>query len=106
MSATAREIGGVTEANYAVQAEMVRDIFGNHLRPAADDLNGLRRDDDGTAVKLAQAIYEQRAFDRLPVLPDALENAGCNDAVILGHCRKKGHHVRGCWVVDLLIGKE
>ena len=57
-------------------------------------------------VKLARSIYEERAFDRLPVLADALEDAGCTDAIILGHCRGPGVHVRGSWVIDLLLGKE
>jgi hypothetical protein len=61
---------------------------------------------DGTIPKLAQAIYEERAFDRLPILADALEEAGCDNADILAHCRQPGPHVRGCWVVDLLVGKE
>lgn len=57
-------------------------------------------------TSLAQAIYDERAFDRLPILADALEDAGCHDADILGHCRGGRAHVRGCWVVDLLTGKE
>jgi hypothetical protein len=52
---------------------------------------------DGTVVKLAQGIYDERAFDRLPILADALEEAGCHDPDILGHCRNPGLHVRGCW---------
>ena len=60
---------------------------------------------DGTLSKLAQGIYEGRAFDRLPILADALEDAGCDNADILAHCRNGGEHVRGCWVVDLLLGK-
>jgi hypothetical protein len=56
--------------------------------------------------KLAASIYEQRAFDRLPVLADALEEAGCTDADILGHLRGPGPHVRGCWAVDLILGKR
>jgi hypothetical protein len=54
---------------------------------------------------MAQAIYEGRRFADLPVLADALEDAGCADAALLGHCRGPGEHVRGCWVVDLLLGK-
>jgi hypothetical protein len=61
---------------------------------------------DGVVVNLAQAVYEERAFDCLPVLADALEEAGCTDADILAHCRSVGPHVRGCWVVDLLLLKE
>jgi hypothetical protein len=53
-----------------------------------------------TVAALAAAIYEERAFDRLPVLADALEEAGCTDAGVLGHCRGGGRHTRGCWVVD------
>src|SRR5262249_15547114 len=54
---------------------------------------------------LAQAIYDERACARLPILADALEDAGCTTADILGHCRGGGEHVRGCWVVDLVLGK-
>jgi hypothetical protein len=81
-------------------------VFGNPFRfdpriaPAVLAWNG------GTVPKLAAAMYEERAFDRLPVLADALEDAGCTDAEILCHCRGGGEHVRGCWVVDLVLGKE
>src|SRR5262249_25241945 len=61
---------------------------------------------DGTVARIAQAIYDERAFERLPVLADALEDAGCDNADILSHCRSDGPHVRGCWVVDLLLGKS
>jgi hypothetical protein len=61
--------------------------------------------DGGTVPRLAQAIYAGRAFDRLPILADALEEAGCTDADLLGHCRGPGPHVRGCWVMDRLLGK-
>jgi hypothetical protein len=56
---------------------------------------------------MAQMIYEERAFDRLPILGDALEEAGCLDEELQAHCRETGHseHVRGCWVVDLLRRK-
>jgi hypothetical protein len=56
-------------------------------------------------VQLAQSIYDNRAFDRLPALADALEEAGCHAADILSHCRRLGLHVRGCWVLDLILGK-
>jgi len=59
-----------------------------------------------TVKQLAQAIYDERAFDRLPILADALEDGGCTNADILSHCRGAGPHVLGCWVVDLLLGKE
>jgi hypothetical protein len=60
---------------------------------------------DGTVVKLAQAIYDDGAFDHLPILSDALEEAGCDNADILAHCRQLGDHVLGCWVVDAILGK-
>ncbi len=56
-------------------------------------------------VKLAQAIYDERDFDRMPILADALEEAGCTNIDILTHCRQPGEHVRGCWVVDAIFGK-
>jgi hypothetical protein len=54
---------------------------------------------------LAEGIYADRAWDRLPVLADALEDAGCGDPAVLGHLRGPGPHARGCWVVDLVLGK-
>ena len=54
---------------------------------------------------LAGGIYEERAFDRMPILADALQDAGCASDDVLAHCRGDGPHVRGCWVVDLLLGK-
>jgi hypothetical protein len=89
----------------AALAALTRDIFGNPFRPVTVDPSWLAWN-GGTVIKLAQAIYDERAFDRLPVLADALEQAGCHDAAILGHCRGPGPHVRGCWMVDLLLGKE
>jgi hypothetical protein len=85
---------------------LLRDVFGNPLRPlpAIDPSWGTWN--GGTVVRLAEAIHEESAFDRLPVLADALEDAGCNNADILAHCRQAGPHVRGCWVIDLLLGKE
>ncbi len=59
----------------------------------------------GTVQKVAQSIYDERAFDRMPILADALEEAGCTNQDILGHCRQPREHVRGCWVVDLLLGE-
>jgi hypothetical protein len=79
----------------------VRDIFGNPFRPVTADPQWLTP----TVVTLAQTIYADRAFDRLPILADALEDAGCDEADILTHCRADEPHVRGCWVVDLVLGK-
>ncbi|MBL8793520.1 MAG: hypothetical protein JNM56_06430 [Planctomycetia bacterium] len=87
---------------YAVQCGLLRDIFGNPFRPITIDAAWLT----STVVSLAQAIYNERAFDRLPILADALEDAGCDNADILNHCRQPGEHIRGCWCVDLLLGKQ
>jgi hypothetical protein len=57
-----------------------------------------------TVLRLAEAVRKERAFDSLPMLGDALEEAGCNDAEVLAHCRRPRPHVRECWVVDLLLG--
>jgi len=59
-----------------------------------------------TVQSIAACIYQDRAFDRLPILADALEEAGCTNADVLLHCRQPGEHVRGCWVVDLVLGKK
>ena len=91
-------------AEQAAQCELIRDIIGNPFRPVAVRLSWLVWN-DRTISKLAQSIYEDRAFDRLPILGDALEEAGCHDADILNHCRRPGEHIRGCWTVDLLLGK-
>lgn len=55
---------------------------------------------------LSQAIYDERAFDHLPILADALSESGCDNQDILSHCRKPGEHVKGCWVLDLLLGRS
>jgi hypothetical protein len=57
-------------------------------------------------VGMADGIRADRAFDRLPILADALEEAGCDDARVLAHCRDDAHHARGCWVVDLILRRH
>jgi hypothetical protein len=99
------EVAAATFAESAAQAALARDLFGNPFRPAPTLAPAVVAWNGGTVPKLAAAIYEERAFDRLPVLADALEDAGCTDADVLGHCRGGGEHVRGCWVVDLVLGK-
>jgi hypothetical protein len=84
------------------QVPILRDIFGNPFRPVTIDPSWLT----STVKQLAQAIYTDLVFERLPILSDALEDAGCNNQDILNHCRQPADHVRGCWVVDLLLGKE
>jgi hypothetical protein len=87
------------------QRSLLGCVFGNPFRSIAIDPTILRWN-NGTIPKLAQAIYDERAFDRLPVLADALEDAGCTSEELLSHCRAGGEHMRGCWAVDLLLGKE
>lgn len=89
-------------AEVSTQCDLLRDIFGNPFRPTGVDLRWLTP----TVVALANGIYAERAFDRLPILADSLEEAGCDHAGILNHCRGDGPHVRGCWVVDLLLRKS
>ncbi len=90
----------------AAQADLVRDIFGNPFRPLpAIDPGWLS--ENGTAVpELARAIYDERAFDRLPLLAAALEEAGCTSADLLAHLRSPRLHARGCWALDLLLARQ
>lgn len=117
LSATAQATGwgklGNWETNklpeYREQSVLVREVFGNPFKPASIDASW----QTSTTLALAKAAYEQRAMPSgeldptlLAILADALEDAGCTDLQILNHCRRLGVHVRGCWVVDLLLGKE
>jgi hypothetical protein len=98
------EVDKDTREEHAYQAVTLRDLFGNPFRPTAAKPAWLTWN-SGTVTKLARDLYDARAFDRLPLLADALEDAGCSDAEILGHLRSPGPHVRGCWAVDLVLGK-
>jgi hypothetical protein len=93
------------DAERAAQAAVVRDLVGNPFRHVSVVPSWLRWD-DGCLGKVARAIYEERAFDRMPILADALEDAGCDNADLLGHLRGPGSHVRGCWALDLILGKS
>jgi hypothetical protein len=101
----------------AAQAHLLRDVFGNPFHPAAVESIWLTAE----VISVAQTIYAERAFDHLPLLAAALERAGCHNQEILCHCREPGlsfqraehaaslqtmPHVRGCWVLDLMLGKE
>ena len=83
------------------QVSYLRDIFGNPFRPVVFPKSWRTE----AAVGLALRMYDDRDFAAMPILADALEEAGCDDADILTHCREPGVHVRGCWVVDLVLGK-
>lgn len=82
-------------------SEILRDVFGNPFRPV--DLEPYRTRD---AQALATATYEERDWAKMGVLADALEDAGCADDDVLQHCRSGGEHVRGCWVVDAILGRQ
>jgi hypothetical protein len=95
-------IGSETEELFA-QAELVGDIFGPMpFQSLSCDPSWLTPG----VVKSGQSIYDDRAFDRLVILADTLDQAGCTAQSILTHCRQPVKHVRGCWVVDLLLGKD
>ena len=87
----------------AMQLRFLRDLFGPlPFRDFAADPSWLTSD----VLALARGIYDERAFDRMPILADALQDAGCDNDDILTHCRdERTAHVRGCWVVDLLLGR-
>jgi hypothetical protein len=90
------------EAEIGVQSFLLRDIFGNPFRPLTVDPAWL----SSAAIRMAEATYAERAFDRLPILADALEESGWTSDDILSHCRRPGIHVRGCWVLDLILTKK
>ncbi len=82
---------------------LILDLYGNPFRPAPPtDPRWL----SAAAIDLAHAIYDGRAFDRMPELAGALEAAGCDSAELLAHCRGAGPHARGCWALDLVLGRR
>jgi hypothetical protein len=90
------------DAESAAQCDLIREVFGNPFRPVVREDPWLT-----PAVRsLAQTIYDERRFDRLPELARALGEAGCTQTDVLAHCRDRRPHVRGCWLVDLLLGKQ
>lgn len=95
------ETDAVTNAEALFQVSLIKELFGNPFRPLAVDPSW----STSTVVALSEGIYRDRAFDRMPILADALQDAGCDNEDILNHCRSDGPHVRGCWVVDLVLGK-
>jgi hypothetical protein len=101
------EFASARAAEKVTQIALLQEVLGpvpfHSLRSIAASILTWN---DGCVATLATAIYQERAFDRLPILGDALEDAGCTDADILNHCRGPGPHTRGCWVVDLVLGKE
>jgi hypothetical protein len=84
------------------QCDRLRDVVGNPFRPVT--FSPSWRTD--TVVALARQVYEGREFSAMPILADALQDAGCDSNAILDHCREDGPHVRGCWVIDLVLDKS
>ncbi|MBN9121295.1 MAG: hypothetical protein J0I06_19445 [Planctomycetes bacterium] len=76
------------------------EVVGNPFRPV--DFSAWRTD---TVTALARQMYESREFGAMPILADALQDAGCDRDDVLNHCRGVGPHVRGCWVVDGVLGR-
>jgi hypothetical protein len=106
------EYGGLDgddlRAEPKAQAALLRDVFGNPFRPSSFPPAWRT----AQATSIAEAAYEDRALsegalnvERLAVLADALEEGGCTDADLLAHLRSAGPHVRGCWALDLVLGK-
>ena len=93
----------------SIQTDLLRCIFGNPFQAMEFDPAWVT----ATVASLAHAAYDERLepsyqldHSRLAVLSDALEEAGCTDAAILDHLRSPGPHVRGCWVIDSILGKS
>jgi hypothetical protein len=84
------------------QVVLLKEVFGDPFHSVPADAPWVTP----TVVALSKGIYEDRGFDRLPILADALEDAGCDSADMIAHCRQPSQHVLGCWVVDLLSGKS
>jgi hypothetical protein len=96
---------GATRDYRLAQCRLLRDVVGGLFRPVTIEPAWLAWG-DGVISRLAEGIYQERAFPRLPILADALEDAGCADAVLLDHLRGAGPHVPGCWALDAVLGKE
>ena len=97
--------GAGRSAEEAAQVRLLREVFANPFAvPVVKDAwlswHG------GTVAHVAQSIYESRRFADLPILADALEEAGCSDEHLLAHFRSGGEHVRGCWALDLVLGRS
>jgi hypothetical protein len=92
-------------AERRAQCLLLRDLFGNPFRPVRLDRRAAWASDAGI-LEDAWAIYQKRNFDALPLLADRLQAAGCPDAALLEHFRSSGPHARGCWTLDVLLGRE
>ena len=90
-----------TDAEVSAHLALVRDCLGNPFTPVIFDAAWRSAD----VLSLAKSIYEERCFERMAVLGDALAKAGCSNLDIISHCHSEKIHVRGCWVLDLVLAK-
>jgi len=97
-----RNLGISPQLDQTKHANLVREIFCNPFRPLSFNPTW----QTSTVQQLADAIYQEQAFDRLLILADALLDAGCDSTELLNHLRQHAEHVRGCWALDLVLGKE
>ncbi|MEO2089448.1 MAG: hypothetical protein ABGY75_08120 [Gemmataceae bacterium] len=97
-----KAVGQVNRAENLALARLLREQLGNPFRPYRFE----DRWRTETVVALATGIEAERAFDRLPILADAVEEAGCDEEAVLRHCRGPEPHARGCWVIDLILNRE
>ncbi|HEV3438849.1 MAG TPA: hypothetical protein VG122_15895 [Gemmata sp.] len=81
---------------------LLKEMVGNPFRPITFNPSWLT----STVLALAKGIYQEKAFDRMPILADALQDAGCNNDDLLNHLRSDGPHVLGCWALDIILGKK
>ena len=102
----------IVQAESKAQADLLRDIFDDPFRPLPPLPAAVHVRNDRTVPRIAQAIYDERQMPegtldpaRLAVLADALLDAGCDNEALIQHCREPGPHVRGCWAVDLILGR-
>ena len=94
----------VRQAERLWQTQLVRDLFPNPFKPKVKIKRVWLRWREGTVKKIARSIYERNSFDELPILADALEEAGCDNPQIPNHLRGVGPHFKGCWALDLILG--
>jgi hypothetical protein len=90
----------------AARANLLRCIFGNPFPFSLWLSHAILSWNDCTVLRIAEGVYDEEVFDRLPILADALLDADCDDEELIAHCRSAGPHVRGCWAVDLILGKS
>jgi hypothetical protein len=98
-------LGELNSEEKIARCDVIRDLF-DHLHHSTTIEPRWRTWNGGTIPKVAQSIYGEQSFSDLPILADALEEEGCPNTAVLDHCRRPGKHFRGCWVLDLLLGKK